>query len=149
MRAAAAVCAIALSGCASVSPTSTTTAVLADGVTTAVGLASGHREGNPLLQKDGAVWASVVLRAVMVARASDLPEPERTEHLAAVQSVTSVAVVNNVAAVLGASQPVALAAGLVSAVWLWLASAEQRAFARACAQALRDNPRLQCHWRGP
>ena len=119
---------------------------VADGVTTAVGLAAGAVELNPL----GPVLG-IGMKVVLFQYAKSLPESERPRVYAAAASLWQGAAANNlcVAASLlsgGSFAPVCLAVGVAWGVKKWRDTAPEREFQEACA-TLREyahEPELTC-----
>ena len=124
---------------------------LADGVSTAVGLAVGAAELNPL----GPVLAIGVKVAVMH-YAGTLPDTQRPAMYAAAASLWQGAAVNNVcitASILsgGSFAPVCLAAGFAWGLKTWSDSEDERLFWEGCA-SLRQyagTPDLPCVYTAP
>lgn len=116
------------------------TAGVTDCGTTAVVLAAGFVEGNPL----GAPLACM-LKAPVVAYANTLQEPARTQTLSTVSSFGYGAAASNLALFVGAG-PWAPAVGLVVAVYKWQESADLRERAYLCS-SLRQyagKPEMPC-----
>lgn len=121
-------------------------AILADGLSTAAGLAAGAAEMNPL----GPVVAIGVKFAVME-YAKSLPDHEQPAAYAVAASVWSGAAANNVcvtAALLtgGSFAPACIALGVAWGMKAWQESAREREFWEGCA-LLREyakEPQLAC-----
>ena len=124
---------------------------IADGVSTAIGLAVGAAEMNPL----GPVVAIGVKVAVMK-YASTLPDTERPALHAAAASLWQGAAVNNVcvaASILsgGSFTPVCLAAGFAWGLKTWKDTEQEREFWVGCAM-LRQyaaTPDMPCVYTAP
>lgn len=119
---------------------------VADGVTTAMGLAAGAAELNPL----GPVL-SVGMKLAANEYAKSLPELERPRVHAAAASMWQGAAANNlcvVAAVLsgGSFAPVCVAVGFAWGMKTWQATQPEREFWEACAltREVTQQPDLVC-----
>lgn len=126
-------------------------AALADGLTTAFGLAAGAVELNPL----GPI-AAVGLKAVTHHYAQSLPDTERPAVYAMAASMWSGAAANNVcvaASILtgGALGPACVAIGVAWGLKTWKDTEHERQFWESCAM-LREyakQPELQCVYTRP
>ena len=121
---------VLLAGCATDPKTAAYTAAGADAATTAIGIAHGATELNPL----GAVGATLV-KLPLLAYADKQPEPLRTTIFTTAASFWGGAAVANVAGL-----PLGVVAG---AAW-WVSTAEQREFAAICASLRAERPQLVC-----
>lgn len=124
---------------------------VADGVSTAMGLAAGAVELNPL----GPVLA-VGMKVAMFQYATTLPDTERPAVYAAAASMWSGAAANNLcvtAAILsgGAFAPACVALGIAWGVKTWNESAHERAFWEGCAllRQYANEPQLTCVYTPP
>jgi hypothetical protein len=134
--------ALLLTGCASLD--SPTRAVLADGVTTKLGLAAGAKEV-------GAGYASIPIRLALNEYAKTLPDNERVPIQQAITLGGVCAAVNNGLVLLGAPPPVSLGAFGVCLVVGWNQGAEERErleFAQICAHHRITYPNGSCLYKG-
>lgn len=120
-----------------------TTAAALDVASTAVSIAIGATEANPI------GLATIPLKLAAIAHANTLPEGERQEQHLALATVWRGAAVNNlcvIAAIVtgGAFAPACIALGAVSVVKDYLTDAEQRQFWAICAAERASNPRIRC-----
>lgn len=124
---------------------------IADGVTTAVGLAAGAVEVNPL----GPLLA-IGMKAVTLQYAKTLPDTERPAMYAVAASMWQGAAANNLcvtAAILsgGSFTPVCIAIGVAWGVKTWKDTEHERQFWEGCAM-LREyagEPALECVYTAP
>lgn len=121
---------------------------VADGVTTAVGLAAGAAEMNPL----GPVLA-IGFKVAVLQYAKGLPDTERPAVHAAAASLWQGAAVNNVcvaASILsgGTFAPACLAAGVAWGLKTWNDSERERQFWEGCAtlRLYAAMPELPCYY---
>lgn len=126
-------------------------AAIADGVTTAVGLAAGAAEANPL----GPVL-SLGVKAVTLQYAKTLPDTDRPVALAAANSVWSGAAANNVcitAAILsgGSFAPACLVLGVAWGMHAWKQTEHERTFWEGCAMLRQyaQDPGIECIYTAP
>jgi hypothetical protein len=126
-------------------------AAIADGVSTAAGLAAGAVEMNPL----GPILA-VGMKAMVFRYAEDLPDTEQPAAYAAAASLWSGATANNVcvtAAILtsGSFAPVCVALGVAWGLKTWKESERERDFWEGCAllRAYAQEPALTCVYTTP
>ena len=119
---------------------------VADGVTTAVGLAAGAAELNPI----GPVLA-IGMKVVVLEYAKTLPELEQPRVHAAAASMWQGAAANNLciaASVLsgGSFAPVCLALGVAWGMKTWHDTQPEREFWEACAlmREVTEQPQLTC-----
>jgi hypothetical protein len=126
-------------------------AVIADGVSTAVGLAAGAAEMNPL----GPLLA-MGMKAVLFRHAASLPDTEQPTVYAAAASVWSGAAANNIcvtASILsgGSFAPACLLVGAAWAYRTWKATEHERTFWEGCAllRHYAQEPALQCVYTQP
>lgn len=127
------------------------TAAIADGVTTAAGLAAGAAEMNPL-----GPLLSIGMKVVMMQYAKTLPDTERAGAYAAANSLWSGAAANNVcitAAILtgGTFAPACVALGVAWGVHAWQQTEHERLFWEGCAMLRQyaENPELECIYTPP
>lgn len=124
---------------------------IADGVTTAVGLAAGAVEVNPL----GPLLA-MGMKAVTLQYAKSLPDTERPAVYAVAASMWQGAAANNMcvtAAILsgGSFTPVCIAIGVAWGIKTWKDTEHERQFWEGCAMLRRyaDEPALECVYTAP
>ena len=109
--------------------------IAADGVSTAIGLARGAVELNPL------GWATIPLRIGMVEYAKTLPREQGQPIIDATAAIGWGAALSNI---------VAPGVGLMVGLILWQQGSEERAFLDACARHKRVLPsaaNLPCVWK--
>jgi len=132
--------AILLSGCASMPPDKQAVYAAhgADIASTAVGLAAGAAEANPL----GVLLIPV--KVILTENCDRQPEPARTGCLHAVEAVAWSATANNIAWLV--NPVVAPFVGLIAGISKWQQGAPMRDFMAACAvhRELTKNPHLKC-----
>ena len=126
-------------------------AAVADGLTTAVGLAAGAAEVNPL----GPILA-MGMKAVMLRYAEGLPDTQQPAVYAAAASMWSGAAANNLcvtAAILtgGSFAPVCVAVGVAWGMKTWKESEPERQFWEGCAMLRHyaNEPAMQCVYTAP
>lgn len=126
-------------------------AAIADGVSTAAGLALGAVEMNPL----GPLLA-VGMKAVVFHVAEGMPDTERPAAYATAASLWSGAAANNIciaAAILtgGSFAPACLAVGVAWGVKTWKDTEHEREFWEGCAmlRAYANEPELTCIYTPP
>ena len=137
-----------LTGCAGQLRQSAYGAVTADAITTLAGVASGAaQEGNPLITSPAGLLASVALRIGAVEYINTLPEPQRTENLSVINSITWGAAASNLTILAMHSNPAGIVAGLAVGWRVWQSTAEERAFAGICADEKTRNPALICTYK--
>jgi hypothetical protein len=129
----------------------TRNAAIADGVTTALGIAVGAVEANPL----GPILA-IGMKSVVFQYAETLPDTERPRVYAAATSMWQGAAANNLcvtAAILtgGSFAPVCLVVGVAWGLKTWQDSEHERLFWEGCAMLRQyaNEPDLQCVYRAP
>lgn len=114
------------------------TAIVADGVSTAAGLARGATELNPL------GYATIPIRFALLAHADTKPAGERQQIRDTVETIGWGAAVNNLLVIAGATGFAPLAVGAAVGVALWQQGAERREFYRLCDYMRKDAPHLKC-----
>lgn len=126
-------------------------AAIADGLTTAVGLAAGAVEMNPL----GPV-ISLGMKAVLVQYAKTLPDTEQPRAFAMANSLWSGAAANNLcvaAAILsgGSFAPACVVLGVAWGMRAWQQTEHERAFWEGCAllRQYAGQPELECVYTPP
>ena len=150
MRAALAITAALLTGCASYLPQSAAVGIGADGAITAGAVLTGAAsEGNPLVTSWPVGVASVLGRWALVAHYTHADEPGRTQALSSINAITWGVVANNIAAVVWHSNPASLTIGAVAGWLVWHSTEEERQFAQVCAAERMRNPVLRCEYRRP
>lgn len=148
MRAALAITAALLTGCASYLPQSAAVGIGADGAITAGAVLTGAAsEGNPLVTSWPVGVTSVLGRWALVAHYAQADEPERTQALSSINAITWGVVANNIASVLWHSNPASLTIGAVAGWLVWGGTEEERLFAQVCAAERVKNPALRCEYR--
>lgn len=126
-------------------------AAVADGVTTAIGLAAGAMEANPL----GPVLA-IGMKTLAFRYAESLPDTERPTVYATVTSLWQGAAANNIcvtAAILtgGTFAPACIAIGAAWAYKTWKDTEHEREFWAHCGmvRVYVGQPELQCVYKAP
>lgn len=125
-----------LTGCATMSsPDRAYGAVAADGLTTAIGLAEGAKEANPL------GFATIPIRFAIIEHAKRLPPEEGQPIIDTVDAVGWGAAVANLLWVFG--PPGLMVGGAVMGV-VWESGSEKREYLRICAMLRAEKPNLVC-----
>ena len=121
------------------------TAALTDLGSTAIGLALGAAEANPI----GVL--TIPLKFVLIDRAEKLPDGEKQHAHSVIGSLWHGATVNNVCVIAaiatgGAFAPVCLVAGVVAGSIRWKSTAMEREFWSLCASLRAEQPALKCEF---
>lgn len=123
------------------------TAALTDLGSTAIGLAMGAAEANPI----GVL--TIPLKFVLIDRADKLPDGEKQRAHSVIGSLWHGATVNNVCVIAaiatgGAFAPVCLVAGVVAGSIRWQSTQMEREFWALCATLRTETPELKCNFNG-
>ena len=123
------------------------TAALTDLGSTAIGLALGAAEANPL----GVL--TIPLKFVLIDQADKLPDGEKQRAHSVIGSLWHGATVNNVCVIAvlasgGAATPACLLVGVVAGSIRWQSTQMEREFWVLCANLRSDTPELTCTYKG-
>ena len=116
-------------------------AALADTATTAVSLAAGMVELNPL----GAAGAVVVKMATM-AYIKELPKTEQAHPYSVVASLWGGASASNLCWLTGIG-PACFLIGAIRGQYIWNKGEDERTFWAICKSEQRSDTSLQCEWK--
>lgn len=114
------------------------TAAIADTASTAIGLASGLTELNPV----GAA-GTVVLKLAAMTFIGKLPEEERAYSYSVASSVWGGAAANNLCLLSGAG-PICIVIGIATGSFLWKGGEEDRIFWASCKSRRLSSPNASC-----
>lgn len=123
------------------------TDALTDLGSTAIGLAMGAAEANPV------GLLTIPLKFVLIDQADKLPDGEKQHAHSVIGSLWHGATVNNLCVVAaiatgGAFAPACLVAGLVAGVHRWQSTQMEREFWALCANLRTETPELKCVFNG-
>lgn len=124
------------------------TDALTDLGSTAIGLALGAAEANPV------GLLAVPLKFLLIDRADKLPDGEKQRAQSVIGSLWHGATVNNVCVIAaiatgGAFAPACLVAGVVAGVHRWQSTSMEREFWALCARERQRMPDLKCIYTTP
>jgi hypothetical protein len=120
---------------------SATDAALGDTATTALSLAAGMAEMNPL----GAVGA-VAVKVATMAYIKELPQTEQARQYSVVSSLWGGAAASNLCWLTGAG-PACFVLGAIRGQYLWKAGEDERTFWALCEAERRTNASMRCEWK--
>lgn len=136
-----------LTGCSTVKQ-SANSAIVGDGVTTVAGVASGLAvEANPLITSPAALAASVALRLTVVNHIDQMPEPQRTNGLAAVSAANWGIAASNLGVLAIGSNPIGFLVGAIVGYSVWKNSESEREFAALCAYSIQEGWATKCDFK--
>ncbi|MDB5939515.1 MAG: hypothetical protein JWP77_1879 [Polaromonas sp.] len=116
-------------------------AALADTATTAVSLAAGMVELNPL----GAAGA-VAVKVATMAYIKELPQTQQAHQYSVVSSLWGGASASNLCWLTGAG-PACFLLGVIRGQYIWNKGEDERAFWEICESERRTDASLQCEWK--
>jgi len=118
--------------------TSAITAAAADTASTAVGLAKGLVELNPL-----GLVGSLAVKVATIAYIDKLPEEDRAQPFGFVSAFWGGAAANNLCWLTGAG-PLCFVLGIATGSYLWNSGQEDRTYWASCKSLRSDHPEAPC-----
>ena len=123
--------------------------VAADLSTTGVAIASGIGvEANPLTPTAAGILVGGALRLLVINEIDKQAEPQRTENLAKVSSLTWGIAASNLAIMASGANPIGLVVGIVTAFSVWQSTENERLFSEACAYFRATDATVKCEFKG-
>ena len=110
----------------------------ADALTTALAIANGGVEANPL----GAV-AAVLIKPVVIGMIATQPKEDQAAMFSIATSVWGGASINNLCILVGGGAG-CIVAGIAAAYGFWTSTSDERSFWSVCKESKKTNPAANC-----